>query len=360
MLRPHGVPNLNSSREPDHWSIDKWELFYKLYDVFVDAVKGADEQLRVGGPGCFRQHFLFSFLNHVANGTNYVTGKKGTPIDFVSFHIYGTSGAWLKNYPLNLPTVQRFSHEFCWLKTMIDNHPALKNVEFHLNEWGVCSHYEKKVGDFPPLEIRNSEFSALFFTKLVDTALCHRHLNSFNIKMLLYWGYANEDFFGTMFNGNRSLTTKGNVCKPIQTAHELLSMLGKNFVKTDITAGGDDGVIATSDENGAKAILYYFNEYDSEQKLNDREYSLKFNGLENGKYTLRVYALDNFNNNTYRLWQRLGCPNDLTAEQLELLHKEQDITPSLEQQIQVLGNTFEYQATLSSVSMKLIALEKIK
>ena len=81
--------------EPDGWPNDQLEIFYKMYDVFVDAVKSVDSELRVGGPACYHEYFLKSFLNHVTNGINYVTGKKGTQIDFISYHIYGLSGKWL-------------------------------------------------------------------------------------------------------------------------------------------------------------------------------------------------------------------------------------------------------------------------
>ena len=56
-----------------------------MYDVFVDAVTSVDSELRVGGPACYHEYFLKPFLNHVVDGTNYVTGKIGTRIDFISY-----------------------------------------------------------------------------------------------------------------------------------------------------------------------------------------------------------------------------------------------------------------------------------
>ena len=133
-----------------------------MYDIFVDAVLSVDEKLRVGGPGSFRQDFLHDFLEHAARGRNHVTGARGTRVDFISYHIYGMSGSWLKEYPLVAPAVQRFTQELMWLSRLIGSYPELKDAEFHLNEWGVCSHYEKNARDYPALEIRNSEFSACF------------------------------------------------------------------------------------------------------------------------------------------------------------------------------------------------------
>ncbi len=344
--------------EPDGWPIDEWDMFFKLYDIFVDVVKGIDEGLRVGGPACFREYFMYPFLNHVANGVNYVTGEVGTRIDYVSYHVYGSSGAWLQLHPLMTPTVQRFSMELLRMKLMIDKFPALKGIEFQLNEWGVVSNYERTVKEFPELEIRNSEYSALFMLKLADTVIEIREKYGLNISMMLYWGFSNEDNLGLMFNGNRTLTTRGGVCKPIETAHELLSMCEGDFAETNVTPGGDEGVLATASDKGADALLYYFNDYDSKKNLPDRAYSVSFEGLSDGEYTLKIYSIDDTHNNTYRLWQRLGSPEEPNEEELSLLHAEQEITSELEIPVTVSGGSFTYPATLSTMSAKLLKLTK--
>lgn len=346
--------------EPDTWPFEDWSMFFKLYDIFVDVVKGIDEGLRVGGPACFREYFMYPFLNHVANGVNYVTGEVGTRIDYVSYHVYGSSGAWLHLHPLMTPTVQRFAMELLRMKLMIDKFPSLSGIEFQLNEWGVVSNYERTVKEFPALEIRNSEYSALFMFKLTDTIIEIREKYGLNISMMLYWGFSNEDNLGLMFNGNRALTTHKNVCKPIETAHELLSMLRGDFAVTNVRPGADEGVIASACENSADALLYYFNDYDAERKFPERSYSVSFQGLSDGKYKLEIFTLDDTHNNTYRLWQRLGSPAEPNEEQLKALHREGEITADTEIQVTVSDGKFTYNTTLTSMSAKLISLTKIQ
>src|SRR5688500_13106448 len=68
------------------------EEFFKLNDYTVDAVKRALPTARIGGPetaGGPGGRFMADFFEHCLRGTNYVTGKVGTPIDFVSFHAKG-------------------------------------------------------------------------------------------------------------------------------------------------------------------------------------------------------------------------------------------------------------------------------
>ena len=74
--------------EPDGWPMDQLDVFYKMYDVFVDAVTSVNDEFRVGGPVWLPRVFSTPFLNHVVNGTNHVTGGKGTRIDFLFLIIF--------------------------------------------------------------------------------------------------------------------------------------------------------------------------------------------------------------------------------------------------------------------------------
>ena len=72
------------------------EEYLKLYDYAVAAVKRALPNARVGGPastgpaGEQAAGFLKAFLSHCAEETNYATGAKGSPLDFVSYHAKGS------------------------------------------------------------------------------------------------------------------------------------------------------------------------------------------------------------------------------------------------------------------------------
>jgi xylan 1,4-beta-xylosidase len=83
--------------EPVAWFIGSTEEYFKLYDYTVDAVKRALPSARVGGPTVANPDsaadpdavFLDLFLDHCANGTNYVTGKTGSPLDYITWHAKG-------------------------------------------------------------------------------------------------------------------------------------------------------------------------------------------------------------------------------------------------------------------------------
>ena len=82
--------------EPD---ISYWqgtpEEYNKLYDYAADGVQRALPAARVGGPATTDPsnpkagQFLDAFLTHCENGVNPATGKYGSPLNFISFHVKG-------------------------------------------------------------------------------------------------------------------------------------------------------------------------------------------------------------------------------------------------------------------------------
>ena len=67
----------------------------KLYDYAADGLKRALPTARIGGPevtgpnGARTQQILRNFIEHCLRGTNYATGKTGSPLDLVTFHAKG-------------------------------------------------------------------------------------------------------------------------------------------------------------------------------------------------------------------------------------------------------------------------------
>lgn len=343
--------------EPDGWPQADIQTFYKLYDVFVDAVTSVDPKLKVGGPACYHESFLKNFLEHVINGTNHVTGKKGTRIDFISYHIYGLSGSWLNGEPIIEPQVARFSQSVLWISRLVSNYESLKDVEFHINEWGMSSHFQKTVAEYPDLHYRNSEESALFLTKLVDCLYAIEDNYNFPTGILLYWGGAWEAEKDEFFMGHRTLSTAGNIPKPIQTGYEMLAQLGDDRLNVEGSMiGGRLGVLATkSSKNEIQLIVYNYNETDDDLTISDN-IEVKISGLTAGNYSITEYALDRENNNTYREWQLQGSPDTSKDADLAKLEKAAQLSVTKSERGITRGN-IEMQMKLPRHSMKLIKIE---
>lgn len=301
--------------EADGWPFEDWPQFHRLYDVFADAVSGVDENLKIGGPGGFKPDFMRAFLEHVSCGRNYVTGEIGTRIDYISYHIYGYSGSWSLGYPLVYPTVQTFVNKLLYLQRTIED-CGLGDREFLLDEWGMVSHYEKDSTRFPVMNLRNTAFAGLFTIKLADNLLRLRQTYHQPLTMALYWGFAEEDetvYEGHRpFNGNRSLTTAHHIPKPVQTAQELLSRLGVEFLQTDGYTDNTLGCIAARDADTVQALLYNFCEEDPDGENPARKGTVTLEALEDGEYRISCIRLDQEHHNTYEAWIRAGSPMDLS------------------------------------------------
>lgn len=349
--------------EPDGWPYDQLDVFFKMYDVFVDAVTSVDSQLRVGGPACYHDYFLRPFLEHVTHGTNYVTGKKGTKIDFISYHIYGLSGSWLNNEPHLQPQVERFSQSVLWLQRLILKYPELNDTEFHLNEWGMSSNYYRTVMDYPDLKYRNNEESALFLVKLVNSLYQVEDNYNFPTSMLLYWGFCGEAAVGKYFTGQRDLTTGNNIPKPIQTGFEMLAKLKEQRVEVvRYKKDNQFGILAThAKSNDITLIAYNYEEDEVDLNLED-ELLITINGLQpNTKYKIAETLMDNKNNNTYAVWKNEGSPATPSNVNESLIKNAGELEQTSQSRIETNAKgVTQLKLTLKRHSMKLIEISESK
>ncbi len=117
--------------EPDifYWK-GTVEEYCKLYDYTVDGVKAAFPEARVGGPATTHRgiEFFERFLEHVTRGTNHVTGQKGTPIDFISFHVKGGGYQFQRRAPKQLVSRKQIITSIDRHLEVIDKFPELSGL----------------------------------------------------------------------------------------------------------------------------------------------------------------------------------------------------------------------------------------
>jgi xylan 1,4-beta-xylosidase len=347
--------------EPDHWSKEEMPDFFKLYDMFAHTVKSYSPEFRVGGPACYHMYFMRDFLEHVVNGTNYMTGEKGSPVDFLSYHIYGLSGSWLKPAPDIFPQVSKFSSDVLWWQRLLRHYPALKDVEIHLNEWGLSSHGDSKfVNKFPQLEYRNSEVSALFLVKLVDCLYAIEDHFDFRTDLMLYWGSWFNAASGDIFLGSRDLMTSGGIPKPILTGYEMLAKLGAQRLKTaGPKPGGRLGVIATKSKDQLQFIAYNFNETDDPFTARDAMHIhiSNLSGFAGKRVRVSEYDMDQNHHNTYRKWVEMGRPDAAEKSVIPLLKKAGNLIPTHTSTVEVQEGSLSFDYSLKRHTMKLVIVE---
>ncbi len=278
--------------------------FNKMYDYFVDGATAADAQIQVGGPGLAgHDDFFRVFLDHITNGTNAVTGKRGTRADFISWHVYGDS--------------QRVLETNRQKRALVRSYPALANVELHQNEWGQPLGAPNS-GNLPSVL---SEYDAAFLCRAIDNIYNN---DDARIDLFLRWGQTVDNW--------RALTRHYDdvvIPLPIFNAYVLLAKLGVERIAVDGAGANVRAFAARRSANSAQIVLYRFEEKNAGGAGNAVEVELTIKGLADGTLPVKHYRIDREHGNAYRAWLALGSPRKPTSAQAAEIAAKAQLAPEV-------------------------------
>jgi len=283
------------------------ERFLRMYDCFADGAKAAEPGVRVGGPAIAgHAEYLTIFLEHCVNGTNYVTGNKGAPLDFISWHAYGSTDE------LAAKNINRLD--------IIEAYPQLKDLELLQDEWGQ--------GFWPNPPTTLTHYEAAFLCKFLDTILIEP---SRKPGLFLRWGKIAHPDFTT---GWRPLYVWMSDCLiplPIMNAYIMLAKMGNE--RLELTGGSDaNGVhgFASRTDNGIQILLYRFIEQDTLDTSPPVEIELTVKDVPSSISVLKHYRIDSNRSNAMKVWEDMGrpaTPNERQLRELESTSQLQLLAP---------------------------------
>jgi xylan 1,4-beta-xylosidase len=321
--------------EPD---IDYWkgtmEEYFKLYDYTADAAKRALPTIRMGGPETTNPaseragNFLKTFLEHVVNGKNYVTGKKGSPIDFVTFHAKGqprviNDTVWM-NVGVQLRHIDKGFE-------IISSFPTLKNLPIIIGESDPEGCAACPADIYPNNAYRNgtlySSYTAASFARKHDLA----KTRGVNLLGAVTWAFEFEN--QPWFRGFRDLATNG-VDKPVLNVFRMFGMMqgnrvavtsnsshSYNTVRDSSVRGSEPDVNGLTSTNNRSAAVMVWNYHDkNDLSVPPTPVTVKVRGLPQN-VTLKHYRIDQEHSNAYTTWQKMGSPQNPTAQQITELEK---------------------------------------
>ena len=308
--------------EPD---IGYWhgtpEEYQKLYDYAADGLKRALPTARIGGPhvtgpnGQRSQEFLRGFLEHCVRGTNYATGKTGSPLDYVGFHAKGaprvTSDGFVR---MNLGNQLRAIDNAL---TIVTSFPELARTPVIIGESDPEGCAACPVSTNPSNAYRNGTmYSSYTAEQLARTyELADRHHAS--LIGAVTWAF---EFEGQpSFAGFRDLSTNG-VDKPVLNIFRMLGLMKGDRVSVDssgslpldevrdksVTAQPDVGALATADTRSASVLVW--NYHDDDVKGTPADVVLDVAGITSATATLTHHRVDQDHSNAYTAWLRMGSP----------------------------------------------------
>ncbi len=291
-------------------------------------MKAACPEARVGGPGTTNPvhgrpsaEFLDRFLDHCVNGVNCCTGQRGTPIDFVSFHVKGGGyRADPKHRKQPPPSVKRILSHTRLGHEIIGRYPALDGLECVLSEIDPDGWAAGGAWDNANLNFRNTEYYPSFVAAAFDKVSRYARQSGWDLK-LLTWAFM---FVGERcFEGTRAFSTQG-IDKPILNLFRMYARMGQREVLFESTAAKDPltyanlcdhgeepdvSGFATLSGNESLEVLIY-NHHDDWDVGGEYEIDLEIENLpfEESALVLKHYRIDQSHSNAYAEWMRQGKP----------------------------------------------------
>jgi xylan 1,4-beta-xylosidase len=332
--------------EVERWYFEVWneangayweaspDEFYKLHDYAVDGVRRALPTARVGGPDSAGAGgaFMDGFLRHVSTGTNYATGKIGTPTDFLAFHAKGRPSFVDGHVRMGLSTHLREVDRGFGKVTSV---PALATRPVVIGEsdpegCAACPG--------PENAYRNgtmySSYTAASFARIWELAARRR----VNLEGVLSWSFEFED--QPWFAGYRQLASNG-VGLPVLNVFRMFAQLGPDRLRATsdaqvpldrIVADGvrgpaDIGTLATRTADGRTAVLVW-HYHDDDVAGAPASVRLTLTGLR-GKAPAQatIWRVDEANGNSFSAWKRMGSPLNPDATQYAALETASTMQP---------------------------------
>jgi len=309
------------------------EEYIKMYDYSADAVKRALPTAKMGGPEVTGPSwdksaiFMKTFLDHVTKGKNYVTGKTGSPIDFITYHAKGAPKIVDGHVQMNMGTQLRDLDKGF---EIVASYPTLKKLPIIIGESDPegCAACSEDVS--PQNAYRNgtmySSYTAASFARKYELA----EARGVNLTGAVSWSFEFED--QAWFRGFRDLATNG-VDKPVLNVFRMFGMMEGNRVEVkqdlayDFKKVRDESVRGAADINGlaskstASAGVMVWNYHDDNVPSPDAAVVVVVKGLPAQKVMLYHYRIDKENSNAYEAWKSMGSPKQPTSEQIRLLEK---------------------------------------
>ncbi len=312
------------------------EEYIKLYDYTADAVKRALPTAKMGGPEVtgpnwkVAEEFLITFLEHIKNGTNYATGKKGTPLDFITFHAKGSPKVVNDMVQMNMGAQLRdISKGF----EIIASYPEFKDLPIIIGEsdpegCAACSE-----ADYPHNAYRNGTMYASYTA--ASFARKYQLADHYGVNLLgaVTWGFEFEN--QPWYAGFRDMATNG-VNKPVLNVFRMFGMMKGKRISVDQSAlaydyikvrnesvreeAADINAIAAKDDRSISVMVWNYHD-NNDLEVDDASITIAVEHIPAEQILLTHYRIDQQHSNSYTLWKKIGAPQKPTQEQIKQLEK---------------------------------------
>lgn len=270
------------------------EDYFELYRYTVEAIKGVDAQLKVGGPATAGNAWVEDFLAFCR--TNNL------PVDFVSTHHYPTDD-------FGLPGDDTEAQLAASRRSVLRDQAALArkqagDLPLYYTEWCTSSNPRDYMHDDP--------YAAAF---IVKTVLEARGL----VQGYSYWTFSDifeENYFPSVpFHGGFGLLNIHGIAKPAYRAFQLLHGLGTQMLPVEGSHETVDAWLVRG-EQGATLVLTNFAL--PRHPIRTEQVSFALKSAPSGA-AASIQCIDLDHANPKRHWEQMGKPDYLSPSAVDEL-----------------------------------------
>ena len=296
---------------------------------------GRCPEARVGGPDSTgpanpkAAEFLRSFLDHCAHQPNYVTGKVGSRLDFISFHPKG-SPKWQGDHVQMGIARQLAAIEQGF--QIVASFPEWRRTPIILGESDPegCAACSARTN--PQNSYRNGPLYAAYTAETLNNIFFLANREHINFLGAVTWAF---EFEGQpYFEGFRTLATNG-VDKPVLNAFRMFGLLGNERVKAtssgalrseDVIRDGvrgqpDISVIATRKEHEVEILIWNYHDDDLPAAATPIDLASADCPQKPAAACSNTFASIPATATHSRSWKEMGSPQSPTAAQYEQLQR---------------------------------------
>ncbi len=347
------------------------EEFFKLYDYAADGVKKALPTAKIGGlniagtRSANAQKWTHAFLQHCISGTNYATGKIGSPLDAVLFHAKGNPTLINNVVRMDMsPQLQDISTGF----NIVASYPETKSLPVIIGE----SDPEGCAACGMATNPQNAYRNGTMYSSYTAASFARKYLlaDKFgtNFKGAVSWSFEFEN--QPWFYGFRDLATNG-VDKPVLNVFRMFGKMSGNRVEvksdrmTELQEIVDSSVRGPQSEIGALASvdkktagIMVWNYHDLDIKGEAELVKLEITGIPVRSVKLTHYTIDSKHSNSYEVWKKMGSPTNPTAAEIATLEKAGKLeTLGKPKKISVKEGKIEINISLPRQAVSLLKLD---
>ncbi|MGH7015061.1 MAG: GH39 family glycosyl hydrolase [Stellaceae bacterium] len=268
--------------------------YFELYRYTVEAIKGVDKMLKVGGPATADNAWIEDFLNFCR--------ANNLQADFVSTHHYPTDDF---GKPGDDTEAQLAASKRSALRE--EAHIARKQagkLPLYYTEWCTSSNPRDPMHDDP--------YAAAFIVKTVLEAIGL-------VQGYSYWTFSDifeENYFPSVpFQGGFGLLNIHGIAKPAYRAFQLLHELGTEILPVE---GGHETVDAWFIRGAQRSTLVLTNFALPRHPIETQKVYFLLKSAKPGA-TASIQRIDLDHANAKRHWEQLGKPEYLSAATVDAL-----------------------------------------